>query len=142
MCSSDLEFTGPYFHTGSKSTLEQIVDFYTIGGDYGSNALRRWGPDPTERLAMPALMKSFSDDRVKYERAPFDHPELCLPVGHIDDEKTPPPAGARTAPERFAMVPAVGAKGNTAPLQTFEELLLGVGEDGTRAHTLTEPCRR
>src|SRR4029079_19595244 len=69
----NVEFTGPYFHTGSKSTLEQIVDFYTFGGDYGSPSLRRWGPDQSERVAMPAFMKSFTDDRVRFERAPFDH---------------------------------------------------------------------
>jgi len=26
------------------------------------------------------------------------------------------------------------------PLQTFAELLLGVGGDGSRAHTLQQPC--
>lgn len=127
----NIEFTGPYFHTGSKSTLEQIVDFYTFGGDYGSPNLRRWGPDPTERLAMPALMKTFTDDRVRFERAPFDHPELCVPVGHDEADK---------GRDRWASIPLVGAKGNSAPLQTFEELLLGIGKDGSRAHSLTEAC--
>ena len=37
-------------------------------------------------------------------------------------------------------IPAVGKSGNTAPLQTFEELLPGVGNDGSRAHTLTDAC--
>jgi cytochrome c peroxidase len=126
----NVELTGPYFHTGSKSTLEQIVDFYTFGGDYGSPNLRAWGPDPSERVAMPAFMKTFTDDRVRFERAPFDHPELCVPVGNVEDEKR----------DRWASIPSVGAKGNRVPLQTFEELLLGIGKDGSRAHNLTEGC--
>ena len=139
----NVEFTGPYFHTGSKSTLEQIVDFYTTGGDYPAGNLRRWGPDPRERVAMPALMKAFTDDRVRFERAPFDHPELCVPTGHVEDDKGRVAAGApapRQLPERWASIPAVGAKGNRVPLQTFEELLLGIGNDGSRAHTLIESC--
>jgi cytochrome c peroxidase len=138
----NVEFTGPYFHTGSKSTLEQIVDFYTIGGDYGSVALRRWGPDASEKLYMPAVMRSFTDDRVKFERAPFDHPALCVPVGHVGDEKAVArQAGSdRLAQDRWALVPAVGAKGNAVPLQTFDELLRGVGIDGSRAHTMAESC--
>ena len=140
----NVEFTGPYFHTGSKSTLEQIVDFYTFGGDYGSFVLRRWGPDPNERLAMPALMKAFTDDRVRFERAPFDHPELCVSIGHVEDGKdrvVAQPSAPRLADERWAAIPPVGAKGSPVPLQTFEELLLGIGADGSRAHTLTDACR-
>jgi cytochrome c peroxidase len=138
----NVEFTGPYFHTGSKSTLEQIVDFYTTGGDYPTGNLRRWGPDARERVAIPALMKAFTDDRVRFERAPFDHPGLCVPIGHVEHNNrvasgTPT---ARQLPERWALIPAVGAGGNAVPLQTFEELLAGIGSDGSRAHTLVERC--
>jgi cytochrome c peroxidase len=140
----NVELTGPYFHTGSKSSLEQIVDFYAVGGDYFTRSLRRWGPDPYERVAMPALMKTFTDDRVRFERAPFDHPELCVPTGHVEDGKDgvkPQTAAPRLAAERWAAIPAVGARGNQVALQTFDELLRGIGNDGSRAHTLTEPCR-
>jgi hypothetical protein len=139
----NVELTGPYFHNGSKATLEQIVDFYTIGGDYFSTALRGWGPDPSERIAMPALMKAFTDDRVRFERAPFDHPGLCVPIGHVVDGKggaDGQPSSSHTAQERRALIAPVGAGGNRVPLQTFEELLLGIGDDGSRAHTLTESC--
>ena len=33
-----------------------------------------------------AFLKALSDDSARYERAPFDHPELCVPVGHEGDE--------------------------------------------------------
>jgi cytochrome c peroxidase len=139
----NVELTGPYFHTGSKATLEQIIDFYTAGGDYFAAVLRRWGPDASERVAMPAFMKSFTDDRVRFERAPFDHPELCVPIGHVPDGKdgvVAQQSAGRVAAERWALIPPVGATGNRVPLQTFDELLSGIGEDGSRAHTLTESC--
>jgi hypothetical protein len=31
----------------------------------------------TDGAALVAFLKPLSDDRVRYERAPFDHPELC-----------------------------------------------------------------
>jgi cytochrome c peroxidase len=139
----NVELTGPYFHTGSKSTLAQIIDFYTIGGDYPTGTLTSWSPDSLERIAMPAFMRSFTDDRVRFERAPFDHPQLCVSAGHVDAEPggvVPTGPAARQLPERWASIPAVGAKGNAVPLQTFQELLLGIGNNGSRAHTLTEPC--
>jgi hypothetical protein len=48
--------------------------------------------------------------------------------------------GAPIAADAMFLVPAVGSEGGTAPLQTFDELLRGIGNDGTRAHTLTTPC--
>src|SRR4051812_49340166 len=30
----NVELTGPYFHNGGKATLRQVVDFYSIGGDF------------------------------------------------------------------------------------------------------------
>lgn len=34
----------------------------------------------------------------------------------------------------------MGTNGNAVPLQTFQELLAGIGSDGSRAHSLTETC--
>ena len=45
-----------------------------------------------------------------------------------------------SAADKWAAIPVVGRDGNAVPLQTFEELLLGVGADGTRAHALTDAC--
>jgi cytochrome c peroxidase len=139
----NVELTGPYFHTGSKATLEQIVEFYTFAGDYPAPSLTPWGPDPNERITIPAFLKALTDDRVRFERAPFDHPELCVAIQDSTDRTravvSRPGAPAR-AVERWASMPPVGAKGNRVPLQTFEELLLGIGSDGSRAHHLTAPC--
>ena len=92
---------------------------------------------------MPAFMKAFTDDRVRFERAPFDHPELCVSTGYVQDrdgKAVPQKAAPHSAAERWASIPVVGAKGNRVPLQTFEELLAGIGRDGSRAHSLSEAC--
>src|SRR5678815_4377469 len=89
----------------------------------------------TDRDALVAFLKSLTDDRVRFERAPFDHPELCVPVGYPD----PPGADANfplSALDRWAAVPPVGRNGNSVPLQTFAELLEGIGADGSRAHNM------
>jgi hypothetical protein len=94
-----------------------------------------------------AFLKSLTDDRVRFERAPFDHPELCVPVGQ---ETVRPPSVVKldgsdpryslSAADKWALIPGVGSGGSGVPLQTFEELLLGIGADGSRAHSLTDAC--
>ncbi len=84
----NVELTGPYFHTGSKATLEEIIHFYMFAGDYPNTILQIWGPDPSELISMPAFLKALTDDRVRFERAPFDHPELCVSIGHVEEQGT------------------------------------------------------
>ena len=97
------------------------------------------------RAALVAFMKSLSDDRVRFERAPFDHPELCVPVGQVEFANALQPASTDprfplSSADKWAGIPAVGRNGNTVPLQTFDELLRGIGADGSRAHTLMDAC--
>jgi hypothetical protein len=146
----NVEITGPYFHNGGQATLEQVVDFYSRGGDFPQPAvgrgIRRLNLSQTDRAALVAFLKALTDDRVRYERAPFDHPELCVPAGQMEAVPSglqPQSTDARfalSAADKWAGIPAVGAQGNSVPLQTFEELLAGVGNDGSRAHTLTDAC--
>jgi hypothetical protein len=146
----NVELTGPYFHTGGSATLLQVMAFYDRRGDFreGGNLGPGFldielGSRSAERLT--AFLKALTDDRVRYERAPFDHPALCVPTGHpeakpgvlVPDEDAP---GQPVARDTWVLVPAVGQRGNTVPLQTFDELLLGIGNDGSRAHTMTTRC--
>ena len=145
----NVEFTGPYFHNGGQATLEQVVDYYSRGGDFTSRngGVRTLNLSDTDRAALVAFMKAASDDRVRFERAPFDHPELCVPLGGV--EVAPGVLQAQTADVRFTMsamekwagLAAVGANGNKVPLQTFDELLQGAGSDGSRAHSMTDACK-
>ena len=46
-----------------------------------------------------------------------------------------------SAADDWRLVPAVGQGGGAVPLQTFAELLTGIGSDGSRAHALQTPCQ-
>jgi uncharacterized protein (TIGR03437 family) len=147
----NVEFTGPYFHDGGQATLEQVLQFYARNGDFpaGGNlgpGIGQIGLSPADQTAVVAFLKALSDDRVRYEQAPFDHPSLCISAGATEVSAgvlaadTTDPRFTYSAAERLALIPAVGKGGNKAPLQTFEELLTGTGSDGSRAHTLVESC--
>ena len=88
----NIELTAPYFHDGSVMTLEDVVDFYTRGGNFPSLTA---SPDldfniteigslqnaPDKMAAMVEFFKSLTDERVRNHSAPFDHPELFIPEG-------------------------------------------------------------
>ena len=64
----NVEFTGPYFHTGGAASLAQVVDFYARQGDFPDTALdqdiTRIRINPRDRTALIAFMKALTDDRV------------------------------------------------------------------------------
>lgn len=146
----NVELTGPYFHTGGAATLEQVLEFYTRNGDVpaGGNLGTGIGNirlNQQERTQIVEFLKAMTDDRVRYERAPFDHPSLCVPTGYAENRPgvltaDTSPQNSDAAADLWALVPLVGQAGNAVPLQTFSELLLGIGRDGSRAHTLQQSC--
>jgi cytochrome c peroxidase len=184
----NVELTGPYFHNGGQSTLEQVVQFYNRGGDrkdsfqtdpdcggplmtydlYGNSVVAgdpvtgliddsgfvsggfgqfsniapdmagtkellnitcNPGQPPQETLNLSstdvadlvAFLKSLTDDRVRWEKAPFDHPSLTIPNGHVGDENK---VKDNPAVEQTLVLPAVGAAGRQPKklqaLQSFE----------------------
>jgi len=147
----NVELTGPYFHTGGAATLEHVLEFYARNGDVPAGG--NLGPgignirlNQQDRAQIVEFLKALTDDRVRYERAPFDHPSLCLPVGYAENPPgvlTPDVSASPTgtaAADLWALVPAVGQNGNAVPLQTFAEELQGIGRDGSRAHALQQAC--
>jgi cytochrome c peroxidase len=147
----NVELTGPYFHNGGQATLDQVVAFYNRGGDFPGDGnlgpgIRQRNLNAGERQALVAFLRSLTDDRVRFERAPFDHPELCVPVGHEELAPQTLRVDGRdgrfplSAADRWVGLPAVGRSGNLVPLQTFEELLAGIGGDGSRAHAQSAAC--
>jgi len=140
----NVELTGPYFHNGGFSTLEQVVEFYNRGGNSrstndGNGNTTGFGPNPTnkapnitplqlddnEKKYLVAFLKTLTDDRVRWERAPFDHPALDIPDGHPDDENSVKPrSNLNFARDTIRSLPAVGAAGRdprkSGPLQPFD----------------------
>lgn len=141
-----VELNGPYFHNGSAATLLQVVQFYTRGGDFG-----HFNPDSVStyidpigklrnklprQMAMVAFLKSLTDERVRWERAPFDHPELRLPNGAIGDTFIVEEGGLHPneSADNMFTLPCVGAGGRTAEMGPVKGFLNG--EDESTAGTL------
>jgi cytochrome c peroxidase len=148
----NIALTGPYFHNGSRATLKQVMEFYNRGGDRrGEDANNTSGfehpsanqhntsnldPDMTNLNLTPdevdALVKfmevGLTDPRVAWERAPFDHPSLVIPQGHVGDENAvtlkpvSPKVTTRQALDAPVSLKPIGAEGRSiseGPLQPF-----------------------
>lgn len=124
----NVELTGPYMHNGSLLTLEQVVDFYFRGGNFKNTAhfATLVFPQPItaqEKSDLVAFLKSLTDERVRWERAPFDHPQLRIPHGHGANADA---NNAKQAEDSFLTVPAIGKNGRDAglgPLKAFHSYL-------------------
>ena len=81
----NVELSGPYFHNGRYLTLRQVVEFYNRGGDVAnpqkSSQVRPLNLSETDKANLVEFMLSLTDERVRFERAPFDHPSLDVPNG-------------------------------------------------------------
>ena len=128
----NIELTGPYMHNGSMATLEQVLEFYSRGGNFPNAFTHEFITNMTQladaqnRADVIAFLKSLTDERVRYERAPFDHPELIIPHGHEGDENainSLSPLDADLAKDQFMVLEAVGANGRNTPIPTFEQVL-------------------
>jgi cytochrome c peroxidase len=115
----NVELTGPYLHNGGQATLRQVMEFYNRGGDFHEANLLNLSPEmfalhlsESDIDAVVAFMKTLTDERVRDERAPFDHPELPLPNGDT--------------------LPAIGSSGRSAdcrmPLRSFEAAFIVANE--------------
>lgn len=119
----NVELTAPYFHNGGHLDLAAVIEFYSHGGDShpGMVTLDRVRIEPMpiftftpeEHQALQAFLLSLTDERVRFQRAPFDHPQLFVPNG--------PGAPRSIAPgDRMAEIPAVGRNGGP-PQKKFLE---------------------
>jgi len=122
----NVELTGPYFHNGGQLTLRQVVDFYNRGGDFAENNIDNLDGDihilglsEQEKTSLVAFLVSLTDERVRYERAPFDHPQLFITNGHPGDQNAVTNDGSRQATTTLIEVPAVGRNGTTVPQPNF-----------------------
>jgi cytochrome c peroxidase len=122
----NVELTAPYFHNGGALTLRQVVDFYNRGGDFNnaekSPDLLPLGLTEGEKNDLVEFLKALTDPRVKNQSAPFDHPELYVPVGEKTDTSGDLVKDADgRAVDCFRQVPATGAAGGAplAPFPTF-----------------------
>ena len=128
----NVELTGPYFHNGGQLTLRDVVDFYNRGGDFAENNIddldgdiHPLGLSDEEKTSLVAFLVSLTDDRVRYERAPFDHPQLFITNGHPGDQNAVTDDGTGQATTTLLELPAVGRYGLSTPQPNF----LGVSSE-------------
>jgi cytochrome c peroxidase len=116
----NVELTAPFFVNGGQATLGQVVDFYSHRGDFPSADmdpnLERASFGVLDKVAVVAFLKSLTDERVRNQSAPFDHPSLIVPDGAVVSN------GVLT--EQTITIPATGAAGG-APLPRFCDSLVG-----------------
>jgi cytochrome c peroxidase len=124
----NVDLTGPYMHNGGMATLEQVLEFYNRGGNVSSPGkdaefLFGVGASPDALADIVAFLKTLTDERVRWERAPFDHPALVIPSGHAGDHNAVDPDGdVGLAKPDFTVLPAVGASGREPPLGPLQPL--------------------
>jgi cytochrome c peroxidase len=87
----NVELTRPYMHNGRLLTLADVIDFYDRGGDVPADA--EFNPDKhpairpldlgvEDKLALVFFLWTLTDERVRHERGPFDHPALSVVNGY------------------------------------------------------------
>ncbi len=124
----NVELTGPYMHNGSFKSLEEVLDFYDRAGNVSNlqhfaTGVFEHGFTQQKKADIIAFLKSLTDERVRWERAPFDHPSLTVPHGHSDEPRS---SNNAQAEEIWLQVPAVGKAGRTpdqGALQSFDSHL-------------------
>lgn len=118
----NVELTAPYYHNGGQSTLREVVEFYNRGGDFhelnDANMdfeIGKLGLTEQEIDDLVVFLLTMTDERVRNQQAPFDHPELFVPVGSVGDNTSVFSSNGVEADDEFVRVPEVGKNGG--PLQ-------------------------
>ena len=78
----NVTLTAPFFHNGGQLTLRQVVEFYNRGGDFAIENLGDLAPNINPLglneqqilTDLVAFLEALTDERVRCELAPFDHP--------------------------------------------------------------------
>ena len=111
-------------------TLREVIELYSRGGNVApvlalDGTLIEPLGIPTLNVdeidALVAFLEALTDERVLFRRAPFDHPQLFVPNGHVGDHlRSADENGDGRADDRLIEIPAVGRAGGP-PLPGFLE---------------------
>jgi cytochrome c peroxidase len=126
----NVELTGPYFHNGGQLTLMQVVDLYNRGSDFDNadidENLHNLGLAEQDKRDLVAFLVGLTDERVAFERAPFDHPSICVANGQIGDSHSvqvgpqlPGGGNQAIAVDQRLCINATGAGGRATRLSRF-----------------------
>ncbi len=124
----NVELTGPFMHNGSMKSLLEVAQFYNRGGNVSNldmlpQLIFPFGMSDRDTADLVEFLKGLTDERVRWEKAPFDHPSLDLPEGFTNQAS---PINSGFAADQIEIIPAIGKTGRSTllgPLKTFEEVL-------------------
>ena len=124
----NVELTGPYMHNGGMKSLQEVIEFYDRGGNLENS--EHFGTfvfpqhfSQLDKQDLLAFLLTLTDERVRWERQPFDHPSLDVPQGGLAEPNVWPPV---VKGEQILHVPEVGKNGRTrrqGPLKPFAHYL-------------------
>ncbi len=111
----NIELTGPYMHNGSMKSLDEVIDFYDRGGNVENR--EHFGTfvfpqhfSQQEKADLKAFLLTLTDERVRWERGPFDHPSLRIMSGYGRAKRGEPLV------DRIMDIPEVGRQGRSTRL--------------------------
>lgn len=118
----NVELTAPYFHNGGDATVDQVVEFYDRGGNFATHNAANFAPNiqplhftDAEDEALVAFLNALTDERVRFEKAPFDHPGLVVPNGAVGTNLSVINDRTGNAVEDHLSIPPMGMNGRTPP---------------------------
>lgn len=124
----NVELTGPFFHSGGKATLREVIEAYNVGNNFRGENINHMPPDITfldlkdeEIDALEAFLLTLTDERVRKKSAPFDHPQLIIPNGHKGNHVSVFTDSLGRAEDVYWELPAVGAAGGK-PILPFLQI--------------------
>ncbi len=106
-------------YSADRGSESPITGLGILTGEYLNSGP---GLDDADKASLVAFLKALTDERVLYRKAPFDHPQLFVPAGHIGDTSYVEVDEHGQAKDILVEIPAVGAEGGT-PLPTFNDNL-------------------
>lgn len=129
----NVALTAPYFHNGDTPSLREAVTVYSRGGNVFP--ITQTDGTPIEPLgvanmtsdevdAVIAWLETLTDERVRIAAAPFDHPQLFVPNGHMGNHQRVMPGLFGFAMDDMIEIPMTGAEGGP-PLPGFLEGMFG-----------------
>lgn len=135
----NVELTAPYFHNGDSATLRQTVEFYNRGGNFFDRNIadvdadiQPLGLTDSEIDDLVDFLRGLTDDRVRFDQAPFDHPQLLVPNGHVGNTSVVQNDGYGRAVDVMVEIPETGYGGVTGDRFLTRENFLGTQFSGSR----------
>lgn len=121
----NVELTGPYMHNGGMKSLGEVLEFYDRAGNFNNEEhfatlVVNLGLSAQDKHDLIAFLQSLTDERVRWEQAPFDHPSLEVPEGQETQGLS---LDQSISADHFVHVPAIGKEGRSGtlgPLQPFD----------------------